>query len=97
LIVKDLHSPDNFTLAFDDPAIVTADQPWAGATHSRAVDRGEFTARVNERHKECASGVACGAEEIILFNFHTYNLTEKIVPSTIFLKKFKKTFDYINY
>ena len=78
-------------VTFDDPAIVTADQPWAGATHSRAVDRGEFTTRINERHKNCASGVACGAEEIILFDFHTYNLTEKIVLSTIFLKKISIT------
>jgi hypothetical protein len=97
LIVKDLHSPNVISVTLNRPALILADNPWAGAIHCGAVDRGELTARVDERHTKDASGGGCGAKEIIFFDCHDYNLTKKIVLSTVFLKKIKKILDYISY
>lgn len=94
LIVKDLHSPDNFSLAFDDPAIVTA--------QALGVDRPRGCV-INVNHRptdgkdlQSVRGFGCGAKDIISFN-HDYSMTKKIVLSTVFLKKIKKILDYISY
>ena len=79
------------SVTLNRPAVVSADNPWAGAIHRGAVDGSELVTRVDERHTNSASGVGCGAKQIIFFDCHNYNLTEKIVLSTIILKKLSIT------